>query len=256
MQTKWALGGRGLALAALALSVAVPAAADDAAVRRRIEGRLEKAGLDRSGDIRVEVRGGAAVLDGAVTTVHDRQRAGKAARKETKQVENRLKVLPERRSDSQIRREAQGAILGYTYYGVFDSVELGVEDGVVLLQGSVRHEGRRRDIEERVARLAGVREIVNELQVQSVSSFDDQLRGQLYRAIYLNDQFFHWSRGVHPPVRIVVDRGRITLTGYVPTAMDKQLVGHIARSTSAFAVDNRVKVDGEEEKERAKTARS
>jgi len=238
-------------MAALVLSVAAPAAADDAAVRRRIEGRLEKAGLDRSADVRVDVRGGTAVLDGAVTTVYDRQRAGKAAAKETRQVDNRLKVLPDARSDSQIRRAATDAILGYTYYGVFDSVELGVEAGVVLLRGSVRHEGRRRDIEERVARLAGVREIVDEIQVQSVSIFDDRLRGQLYRAIYLDDRFVHWSRGVDPPVRIVVDRGRVTLTGYVPTAVDRALLGHIARSTSAFAVENRVELDGEEDKEPA-----
>jgi osmotically-inducible protein OsmY len=240
------------------LAAALPAvAADDSEVRHKIEGRLAKAGIDRTGDVQVEVRNGAAVLNGAVTTVYDRQRAEKAAAKETRSVDNRLRVVTAKRSDAEIRRAASRAILSYPYYGVFDSVDLGVDDGVVLLRGSVRHEGRRRDIEERVARLAGVKQVVDEIAVQSVSAFDDQLRGQLYRAIYGDERFVHWANQPDPPVRILVDRGRVTLTGYVPTAVDQAMLGHIARGTLAFGVENRVKLDRDEVKEPVKgTTRS
>jgi osmotically-inducible protein OsmY len=231
------------------LGAAFPAVADDVSVRRKIEGRLEKSGLDRAGDVQVEVRNGTATLTGAVTSVYDRQRAEKAASKEAPAVENRLKVVTAKRSDAEIRRAASRAILSYPYYGVFDSVELGVDGGVVLLKGSVRHDWRKREIEERVARLPGVQKLVDEIQVQSVSVFDDQLRGQLYRAIYGDERFVHWANNPDPPVRIVVDRGHVTLTGYVPTAVDQAMLGHIARGTLAFGVDNQVKLDGDVIKE-------
>jgi len=46
-------------------------------------------------------------------------------------------------------------------------------------------------------------------------------------------------------VRIVVDHGKVTLTGWVNSAVDRTLVGIAARDTLAFDVDNRVKIDGE-----------
>ena len=46
-------------------------------------------------------------------------------------------------------------------------------------------------------------------------------------------------------MRIVVDNGRVTLTGWVNSAVDRQVFGNIANATLAFQVDNRIKVDGE-----------
>ena len=151
----------------------------------------------------------------------------------------------EERSDVEIRKAAQDAILGYPSLTVFDSIELGVADGVVLLQGSVNQPYRKRDIQARVARLAGVKKIRNEIQVQSVSLFDDQIRRQLARAIYGDERFARYAIQANPPIRIVVDRGRVTLTGYVASPVEQALLGHIARSSLAFGVDNRVRVDGE-----------
>jgi osmotically-inducible protein OsmY len=153
------------------------------------------------------------------------------------------------RSDAAIRHDAEDAILRYPYYTVFDSVELGVDHGVLFLGGSVQNEGRRRDIERRVARVAGVREVRNTIAVQSASLFDERLRYQLLRRIYGDERFAHYGIGANPPIRIVVDRGRVTLTGYVASPVDRALIGHIARGLPAFAVDNRLKVEGEAEEE-------
>jgi hypothetical protein len=43
----------------------------------------------------------------------------------------------------------------------------------------------------------------------------------------------------------VVDNGRVTLTGWVNSNVDRQVFGVLARSTLAFDVDNKIKVDGE-----------
>lgn len=240
-------------IAAAAVLAAVPAMAAQGSLAERISSRLVKAGITEQGEVSVVTNGDRAVLEGAVTSVAVSRAAEKAARKETKAVDNRLRILPAvERSDADLEKDVRKAILRSPNYGVFDSVGVTIEDGVVLIQGSVRMGYRKNDIVDRVAKVEGLRGLTDEIQVQSVSQFDDRLRGQLFRQIYGSDRFVHFTNLANPPVRIVVDRGRVTLTGYVPTRVDQALLGHIARSTSAFKVDNLVQVDGEQDKERGR----
>ena len=153
------------------------------------------------------------------------------------------------RPDAAIQRDAERAILGYTYYGVFDAVGVVVQDGQVTLVGSVKQPYRKDDIERRVAKVAGVRDLHNEIEVQPVSFHDDRLRAELVRAIYGRGVLVNPSR-VDPPVRIVVANGRITLLGYASSEVERQMVGHIARGTLAFGVDNQLKLEGEREGDR------
>ena len=115
---------------------------------------------------------------------------------------------------------------------------------MAVLQGSVRSDLHRDEIESAVAHVPGLRDVKNEIKVQSVSFFDDRLRRQIYNAIY-SDVLRPFAGRTDAPVRIVVDNGRVTLTGWVNSNVDRQLLGNIANSTLAFAVDNRIKVDGE-----------
>ena len=133
-----------LAVAGIALC-ALPALADDAAIQGRVESRLRKAGLDREPDVSALVKDGVVTLNGAVTTVAARDAAEKAARKESKAVLNRLRVVPEsERSDAEIRKDAEKAILRYVHYGVFDSVGLGVQNGIVTRNSQTsRHRSDR-----------------------------------------------------------------------------------------------------------------
>jgi osmotically-inducible protein OsmY len=238
------------AAAALVFAAALPALADDAGVVERIEKRLEKAGIFAQGDVRVTAEGDSAVLDGAVFTVRAQREAEKAARKETKSVENRLRVVPEQdRSDTQLLKAVQDTILRSVHYGVFDAVGATVEEGVVTLNGSVLRGYSRSDIVDRVSRVEGLRGLQDTIALQSVSQFDDRLRRQLYVQIY-GERFTHFANPANPPVRIVVDRGRVTLLGNVPSNVDRVMIGHIARDTMAFKVDNRLEIDSERDKER------
>jgi osmotically-inducible protein OsmY len=241
------VGGLGLAAAML---LSGPAFANEAGLRERIEARLAKAELAEHGQVEVGVENGVAVLSGFTTTVDARTRAEKAARKETKEVENRLRVVPVAEVvDPALQRAVADAVLGYVNYGVFDSVGVAVEQGVVTLQGSVQHPWRKVDIERRVARLDGVRELRNEIRVQPVSSADDRLRSQLYREIYGNGLFQRYATFVNPPIRIIVENGNVTLTGLVNSQVEKAVLGSIARSALAFRVDNQVQVEREIAKE-------
>jgi osmotically-inducible protein OsmY len=249
MKTNWVKAG----IAAAVVAAAVPVMAAQGSLAERISSRLVKAGVTEQGDVSVVTDGDRAVLEGAVTSVQASRAAEKAARKEAKVVENRLRVLPAvERSDADLEKDVRKAILRSPNYGVFDSVGVAVEDGVVVIQGSVRMGYRKSDIVDRVAKVEGLRGLQDEIQVQSVSQFDDRLRGQLFREIYGSDRFVHFTNLANPPVRIVVDRGHVTLTGFVPSRVDQALLGHIARSTSAFKVDNLVQVDGEQDKEHAR----
>jgi osmotically-inducible protein OsmY len=244
---------RGLKLVALFLAAALPAMGADADVRGRIERRIEKAKLDQQGPITVTVEDGRAVLTGAVASVWARQQAEKAALKETRLVDNRLRVLPEvGLSDTVLRTSVADAILDDPFLTVFDGVGAEVEDGVVTLIGSVGSPDRRRDLEQRVSRIAGIREVRNRIHAQATSTFDDRLRRQLYVAIYGNDSFSRYAGWANPPIRILVNRGRVTLVGYVASPVERALLGHIARGVASFGVQNQVKLESEDREEPAR----
>jgi osmotically-inducible protein OsmY len=239
----------GLAATVL-LGAALPVRAadrDDAAIQKSIETRLEKKKLGQAGEIHVSVSGGQATLTGAVTTVAAQREAVNQARKESKVVESRIQVLPEERPDADLRKDVRAAVLRYPNLTVFDSVEFGVENGVVVLRGSMEQPWRKDDIENVVTRIPGVREVVDEMAVQGLSTFDSSLRRQLYRQIYGsgNAILSSFADMAVPPVRIVVDKGKVTLTGYVNSNVERQVIGNIARGTLAFDVDNRIQLDGE-----------
>jgi len=159
-------------------------------------------------------------------------------------------------ADADIQSDVVNAVLGYVHYGVFDSVGVSVEDGVVTLTGSVLQPWHKDDLQKRVARLEGVREVKNQIRVQPVSTFDDRLRVQLYRQIYGASMFQRYASFPNPPIHIIVENGNITLTGLVNSQVEKAVLGSIARGTLAFRVDNQVQIESELDKEPVKTPAS
>ena len=234
--------------AVVLLGVALPAlAGDDATTQQKIEARLAKAKLQSEGQIDVSVKNGSAVLTGGVTTVAAQREAQRLARKEAKFVENRVEVIPAPRPDADIVKDIRREILSYPRLTAFDSIDFGVDQGHVVLSGSVLWGYRRDDVENAVTRIAGVRSVKDDIGIQDASPFDAQLRGQIYARIYGGVGAVLPGAGerTDAPVRIVVDHGKVILTGYVNSEVDRTLVGLAARDTLAFDVDNRVKLDGE-----------
>ena len=172
--------------------------------------------------------------------------AERAARKESKSVVNRLRVVPDvERKDSEIRKEVSDRILGYVWYTVYDSIEAGVEDGVVILRGSVNQPYRKTDIENRVRRHPRPQGLEERDPRPGRLEFRRPAAPRAGARIYGDERFVQYASWVHPPIRIIVDKGRITLTGLVGSAVEQQLVGHIARGTLAFGVDNQVKLESD-----------
>jgi len=101
------------------------------------------------------------------------------------------------------------------------------------------------DIAKRVAKVDGVTQVVNKLEVLPVSQFDDQLRVRIARAIYSNSSLANYGLGPNPSIHIIVERGRVTLDGVVMNDMDRQIARAVVGSFSTFGIKNELKTDAE-----------
>ena len=185
-------------------------------------------------------------------------------------------VMAARESDpkdlvTQVRKN----LMRLPYYGVFDFLVFSVNGPTVTLGGEVYNASIKKDAEREVKRIAGVENVVNNIEVLPVSSFDDDIRWAAFRAIYRDSslsrympgggwvphgRMWRFDRPFDPfgpgtrfpgqeplgsyPIHIIVKGGRITLEGVVDNEMDKNLSGIRARGVSgAFAVDNELQVE-------------
>ncbi len=129
-----------------------------------------------------------------------------------------------------------------SFYSIFDYVNGSIDDGVVTLTGYVTHEVKKDNMVELVSRVQGVREIQNQIEVLSVSGFDDQLRASLARQIYGNVLTPHMRNAA--PLHIIVDHLRVTLAGTVFSEVEKRQAEHIARQTfGVLSVQNNLDVE-------------
>ena len=149
------------------------------------------------------------------------------------------------RKDLQVFNDIAGQVNRYTQLTIFDSISASVDDGRVVLTGWVTMPYKRDDIERRVRSVEGVGAISNKIEVLPVSQFDDQLRFRISRAIYGNSMFWNYANMVNPPIRIVVNRGRVTLEGVVQSNVERQLARSLATGFGEFEVKNKLKTDAE-----------
>jgi len=242
--------GRTALVGLAVLAAAAPVlAGSDADLRQRVEQRLVKAGFEKRADIHVQVEDGVVRLTGITLRYPDLREADRLARKEATSVVNLLRVVPETpRSDKEIREDAEEAVLRWARYGPFDAVGVDVKNGSVRLSGWVEDPFKRNEVEELLAQVDAVRDVVNNLRVQGFSENDVRLRQEIHTKIYNDPLFERWRDLPDPPVRVYVNRGRVTLAGTVGSTVEQVAVGHIARGTLAFAVDNQVRVEKEEKR--------
>ena len=145
----------------------------------------------------------------------------------------------------EIFRSVQRQVLTYPHFTVFDSVHAQISEGTLTLTGKVTMPFKRKDLEERVSKLPGVRKVENKIEVLPASKFDDELRQGIANAIYGNSAFVRYANQVNPPIHIVVERGRVTLEGVVANKVDRQVAYSIASMFGAFSVKNELRTDDE-----------
>ena len=149
------------------------------------------------------------------------------------------------RKNLQILNDVGHQVRQYTRFTIFDDVRASINDGVVTLTGKVTAPFKKDDIAARVARVPGVQTVRNEIGVLPVSPLDDDLRYRIARAIYGNSNFWQYASMANPPIHIIVERGRVTLTGVVNSNVERMLARSLATTFGAFSVRNELKTDAE-----------
>jgi len=171
--------------------------------------------------------------------------AGVAALLMTASVAAAGSIQPAERKDFQVLKDVATSVDRYVHFTIFDDVNASVKDGVVTLTGKVTMPYKHEDIAKRVAKISGVREVRDEIGVLPVSQFDDQLRARIARSIYGNSNFWNYGIMPNPPIHIVVEHGRVTLTGVVQSEVDRMLARSLATQFGALSVTNDLKTDAE-----------
>ena len=157
------------------------------------------------------------------------------------------------RKDLQVAKDIATTVQRYSRFTIFDDINAHVKDGVVTLTGKVTMPYKRDDIEKRIAKIDGVRSVSDQIAVLPVSQFDDELRYRIARSIYNNSNFWNYAIMPNPPIHIVVEHGRVTLTGVVQSDVDRMLARSLATQFGALSVTNALKTDAEVTEELAKS---
>jgi hyperosmotically inducible protein len=130
------------------------------------------------------------------------------------------------------------------FYNVFDNLTFRVEGDKVTLAGQVSRPTLKSDAEAVVRRVAGVREVKNEIEVLPLSGFDNRIRLGVARAVYGNSVLNRYALGSHPSIRIIVKDGNVTLEGVVNSEMDRNVAFIAANGVfGVFSVTNHLRVD-------------
>lgn len=155
-----------------------------------------------------------------------------------------LAASPHPAADAQTMNKIRKELVTLPYYGVFDNLAYQVDGDTVTLSGQVVRPSTRKDAERRIARIEGVRRVVNNIEVLPVSQFDDSIRVRTYRAVFRSGSLYRYALGANPSIHIVVVQGHVTLEGVVSNRMDSQLAYMAARGVpGVFAVTNNLRVE-------------
>src|SRR5262245_33019232 len=79
-------------------------------------------------------------------------------------------------TDDALAEKVIDTVQRYPNFSVFDDISITVENRVVTLFGRVTKPIKKEDIEKRVAKIDGIRQLISEIKVLPVSPMDDDLR--------------------------------------------------------------------------------
>ena len=147
-----------------------------------------------------------------------------------------LTALAQDDPDARLLDGVSRSLQSYTRLTIFDDVTAHVENGVVTVLGKVTMPFKKDEIAKRLSDVAGVLEVRNEITVLPVSIEDDDLRKRVARAIYGNPAFYRYAAMAKPPIHIIVENGGVTLTGVVPTEVDRALARSLANGNGERSV--------------------
>ncbi len=201
-------------------------------------------------DVQGKVEDGVITLTGSVNLVADKIKLDRKMhdKEHVQSIRNYVGIGGASVSDAELRDKLADKLrYDRAGYGIaFNAINLGVKDGVVTLKGSVLDEPSRASAMAIVENTPGVKGVVEDLNVQPASPFDDDLRIRMARKIYGDPVLQKYWLDPQKPIRIVVDHGHVTLYGVVDNKMDKQIAEMRAREVpNVFSVNDKLVVAGQ-----------
>lgn len=221
------------------------AARYDTSIQTAVTQKLASKG--RLQDVKASAEDGIVTLTGTVDLYQHKLDAAKLARKaaHVQGVRNLITVtgpdIPDTELEAKLGNKLRYVREGYD--STFDYFALGVNDGVVTVEGQDRTGVGRDEALADIRNMPGVKDVIDNVSVAPVSQFDDGIRLRTMMAIYRDPVLSKYALDPARPIRIIVANGHVTLYGTVDTAMDRNIAGMRANQIfGSFGVDNRLTV--------------
>ena len=217
---------------------------DDAKIQQDLQKALKGS---RFKDVHATVQNGTIKLTGSVPVFQDKEDADKKAHhsKKTVPIENDIEVAAPEISDAALQAKlAKGLAYDRVGYGnAFNAITVTVRNGVVTLGGNALGPVAASSALSLVGNTPGVRDIVDQIQVDPLSGFDNDTRLKVAQAVYGFPSLNKYAMDPAAPIRITVVNGHVILSGVVLNQADKDAAGIRANTVSGvFSVTNNLQV--------------
>lgn len=239
-------------LAGAVLSTPASAFAGQDNENSAVQSRLNKKQFQ---NVKATVNDGVATLTGTVDLYEYKADAQKRAlhAKGVTAVRNQIEVTGNNISDQDLQKKLQDK-LSYDQVGfghVFDAISVNVENGVVTLGGHAHNYINRDSALALVATTPGVKDMIDNIEVDPVSTMDDQTRLAVARAVYGFTTLNKYAIDPAQPIRISVQNGHVELYGVVQSEADKNAAFIQANQVpGVFSVKNYLQVAGQQNEQR------
>lgn len=222
--------------------------ADQPDVAAAVHAKLNKSQYK---DVHVNVdANGVATLSGTVADYEYKSDADKTVHKikGVSAVRNDIQVagpsVPDSELEKKLLEKVSDSAIGYG--NMFDAITVDVHDGVVTLGGHAHDYPNRDTALAVVSTMPGVKDVVDDIQVDPVSPMDDGIRLAVARAVYGYASLNRYAIDPAKPIRISVQNGHVELYGVVDSESDKDAAGIRANSVpGVFSVENHLQVAGQ-----------
>jgi len=201
-------------------------------------------------DVKASVENGIATLTGSVSLYEYKADAEKRVHhaKGVVAVRNLIEVAGPNVSDEELQAKL-GEKLTYDrvgYGNAFNSIGIAVHSGVVTVGGHARTDVDKDSALALISTYPGVKDVIDEIEVDPASILDDQARLAVARAVYGYPTLNRYAMDPAKPIRISVQNGHVELYGTVDTQADKDTAYLRANGVSGvFSVKNYLQVAGQ-----------
>ena len=220
--------------------------ADDANLEAEIANKaLNKPKLK---NVHASVQNGIVTLSGTVDVFDLKEEADKRVHriKGLRGVMNQIDVAGPDVPDQQLQEKLVKAIsYDRVGYGTtpFNAISVSVHNGAVTLAGKAYGPVDADSAAAVAANTAGVKDVINEIQVDPLSPMDDQIRLAVFRSVYGFPSLNKYAMDPAKPIRISVQNGNVELDGVVDSKADSDVANIRANSVpGVFKVTNNLQI--------------